>query len=103
MNRMARLAHLHHHVLREASGAESHHETPDETNHTEQVEDTKQNANSSNISHVPPDDPVKEGLETARETLKSSLNTKNDTEASNVKEQRHMPAEKEPFCPCVIF
>ncbi|EME30207.1 Calcium/calmodulin-dependent protein kinase type 1 [Galdieria sulphuraria] len=100
MNRMARLAHLHHHVLRSASETDQSGSPPSEekTNNEEEKDGDK----STRPQDGKVQDPVKEGLETSKETLTSSLKTKNEPADKNDTNTKHMPSEREPFCSCVI-
>ncbi|GJQ09871.1 hypothetical protein GpartN1_g1662.t1 [Galdieria partita] len=100
MNRMARLAHLHHHVLRAVSETDQSEASPleDKTNN----EDEKGRDKSTSPQDGKVEDPVKEGLETSKETLTSSLKTKNEPADNKNSNAKHMPSEKEPFCSCAI-
>ncbi|KAK4522735.1 hypothetical protein GAYE_PCTG14G0625 [Galdieria yellowstonensis] len=104
MNRMARLAHLHHHVLRSVSDTDHNSTSPS----TEEDKTNKEEEKDGNNKSTSPQDskvqnPAKEGLETSKETLTSSLKTKKDPAADDNKANvKHMPDEKEPFCSCVV-
>lgn len=100
MNRMARLAHLHHHVLRAVSESNQNDAPPqeDKTNNEQERDGDK----SANPEDNKVQDPVKEGLETSKETLTSSLKTKNEPTNDKNSNVKHMPSEREPFCSCVV-